>query len=159
MKVGWVIGSVVGLGIVGLLAFEFLLGGNYATPKKHCLSNLKQLSQSLLAYAAANDDQAPPQDWMTHLLPGTIGEDVGSCPLIIEEGKKFGYAMNADIIGPKLSNLDPTTISLFDTEALGPSVIANLAARATRHGPGTNVAIVDGSAKFLRDPQSNIVKP
>lgn len=159
MKLGWVVGGVMAVGALGLLVCPCVCGGNFATPKKGCLSNLKQLSQSLLVYAAANDDLAPFQEWMTCLVPGTTGENVGSCPLVVKDDKQYGYAMNAEIIGSKLSTLDPTTVAMFDTDALGASVIANLAARANRHGLGGNVGRVDGSAKFVRDNQNNMAKP
>lgn len=150
MKVAWVVGGVIAAGVVFMLSTPGCLTDARYSVKAHCASKIRQLTASLLLYAAANDDCAPRQDWLEQLAPATKNSEIRSCPLVKQQGKEFGYAMNEAILGKSISKLDPATIALFDTDALGPSVIANLAAMSNRHGGGSLTGRLDGVAKYKR---------
>lgn len=81
---------------------------------------------------------------------------IWSCPDILQQKKHGGYAMNYAVMGKRLSDYEhpETTVMLFETDALGIDVIANLAARCGRHNGGSQIASLDGHGKYrkLNDP-------
>jgi prepilin-type processing-associated H-X9-DG protein len=132
------------------------------TPKEQskktaCLSNLKQLSLLLTMYAGDNDGLTPKDDWAEAL---TQGKDrykfLALCPTASTDKLKGGFALSLAMAGVKIpKSADPErTITFFETDALGPSVISNLAARnRDRHDGGSHVAYLDGHAKRIPEDE------
>lgn len=158
-KASWRPGRVVtilaGLVLVAIIAAvvaPILAHGNPATPKKHCLYNMKQISTATAMYRQDWSDRMPLENWIDGLYPYTKSREVTDCPLIKEEKKHFGYAMKFGLPGVNiLKEKEPEhTAMYFETDALGKSVIANLAARSGRHNGGSNVGYMDTHGKFKR---------
>lgn len=103
----------VALGIVLVLAvllllfgayFMPVLNGNVATPKKHSLSNLKQIALGHAMYMEEFDGFGPnPATWMDQLMPYVKTDTVFKCPFKGRLDGEFGYAYFRDLARIRLS--------------------------------------------------------
>lgn len=156
----------------GFFFYPFGSGGaKEAAKKTQCLSNLKQMGKAMQLYMIDHNDLFPSGKWHDPILPylekeqpnGDI-EGLFTCPSLF--GKKEisnplgGYALNLEMAGkPPQSVPNPEKKPLlFETNALGLDVIANIAARSLDRHPGysngnkiagSNILRVDGSAKYF----------
>lgn len=147
---------LLAIAVLILLFFVFMpIGGTskYAAAKTACLSNMKQLTRALEMYSNSNDGKTPIGDW-AKVLP-IKDKRILSCPLLaMDKRGDWGYAMNSKMVGIAVNKVKSPekAVVFFETDALGPSVIANLSARVLRrHGPGSIQAFLDGHARFIRD--------
>ncbi len=161
----------IGIPVCLVLAFILLVrwqAARYSPRRSACLSNLKQLMTLMSLYAEDSNDHMPPAAWMAPLQSAinttpSNGQSSSFTPVQVAKlwtdpeletqqaaGKVFGYAMNYRVVGLKLSSADSQCVTLFETDALGPDITANLAARSNRHRNGSNVAFVDGHARWFR---------
>lgn len=143
---------ILGVALVGIIAAIFApyFPERHGSPTTRCLSQLKAVGMSIQIYAADCDDRLPLQSWQTATLAYAKSLDLYTCPIIGEEEKKWGYAMNFETIGRKLEELDDETIMLFEIDALAPNVVANVGARSTnRHRESSNVCFMDTGVKRL----------
>lgn len=75
------------------------------------------------------------------------------CPQVIKDGKHFGYAVKLGLVGMNTLEVKDhdKTVMFFETDALGESVVANLAARCARHSKdGSIVTYLDTRARFVK---------
>lgn len=152
------IGGFALLAFVGAsIILPILASSNHASPRTWCISNLKQLGTSTQIYVADFDDRFPPRKWVDELFPYFKNRTLLTCVGIASLEKKWGYAMHSEIMGKKATTWkEPNKVVVFfETDALAPDIVANLAARSlTRHGTGANagsvVSYADSSAKFKR---------
>ncbi|MEQ1823241.1 MAG: hypothetical protein ABL949_12070 [Fimbriimonadaceae bacterium] len=156
----WKVHVLVVFGILGCLWLILLpvwRTNGYPLHKVECLSNLKQLGTSTAIYLGDNDDRMPLENWMDDLYPFVKSLDLMECPLVTKEKKRYGYALKIGVVGIKASTeKEPErTATFFETDALGKSVVANLAARSGRHlKRGSHVGYLDTHVRFvpLGDP-------
>lgn len=132
--------------------------GHEPAGKTGCLSNMKQTATATAIYMGDHEERLPLENWMTSLMPFTRNRDMMGCPQVIRDDKHFGYALKLWALGINVTKVeDPVhTVMFFETEALGESVVANLAARCARHTPtGSNVSFMDAHARFMKlnDPK------
>lgn len=154
----WVVVSLLGVFLCLLLVLFFPTGGysKEAARKTMCLSNMKQIGTGMLLYADQNDGLFPGQSWVDATLLFVKQEEAHTCSIMARDGKKWGYAMNADMVRKNQSSIKnpEKVIVLFECNALAKNVVANLAARTEdRHpsgGTGSNVVRADSSARFIR---------
>lgn len=142
------------LGVAVLAIIAAIFAPNFqqrrSSPTTLCKSQLKAVGTCMQIYASDCDDRLPLQNWQTATLPYVKDLNLYTCPVIREEEKKWGYAMNFETLGRKLGELDEETILLFEIDALAPNVVANDGARSTnRHGEGSNVCFMDTRVKRL----------
>lgn len=145
--------TVLALGAGALLAMlTFNQGGNRATVHKACISHLKQNGTMMRVYLADFDDRFPASNWADPMLPYMKQEEIMQCPLVVQNGKKWGYAMNMEVMGKESKSLASPTILFFETDALGRGVIASLAAQSRdRHKKtGSHVCYTDSTVKFVK---------
>lgn len=144
-----VVKAVVGvfcLWVIGAILFPVLTQNNGG--RNPCFSNLKRMGMAIMMYEGDHDDRAPLEPWMDATQGYVKDDGAYTCPTLAAEKKQYGYAMNLDALGKKPKESD---IVLFETDTLGPNVVANLAARArSRHGEGSNVGYGDAHAKFWK---------
>lgn len=91
-----------------------------------CAINLKELDRSLSLYAADFDGSYPDSSkWSDSLAPYTARESAYTCPSLVKEGGKYGYAMSTEFSGVRASGIaDPVqAILLYES--------SNLAANAS----------------------------
>lgn len=121
------------------------------SPGSVCLSQIKMVGNALLMYGFDHDDRWPIDDWMDSAIPYVKEEVRYDCPLISKAGQRYGYALNLAVAGKDIAKVDDIkTAALFETDALGRSVVANLAAASkTRHRGKSVVSFVDSSARML----------
>ncbi|MEQ1823240.1 MAG: hypothetical protein ABL949_12065 [Fimbriimonadaceae bacterium] len=140
------------LGCVAAIVFPvFAQSGGYG-PKTQCLSNIKQMSTATAIYWADHDDHMPLENWIDGLYPYTKSHEMTDSPEVTEEKKRYGYALKIGVLGVNAAKeKEPEhTAMYFETDALGKSVVANLAARSGRHNGGSNVGYMDTHGKFKR---------
>lgn len=124
-----------------------------------CLSNVKQYATAMLLYSEDHDGRMPIEGWIEVIEPyrsirGKRAPDELQCP----EVAHHGYAMNLQAVGVKVP-VRARIVLVFETAALGQSVIMNLAGRVRdRHiNSGgkrySTVAYSDGSAKVIPEGQ------
>lgn len=138
--------------IFGVVAFPFLAKGRPITYKDVCQSHLRQLSVTTFIYQGDFDDRFPPETWFEATMPYSKTPSLYTCPDVARKKAKWGYAMNYAIVGKAPAKVVDLTSSpmYFETDALAQNVVANIDARSTkRHGKGSNVSFLDGSAKFI----------
>ncbi len=115
-----------------------------------CMSHLKQIATAMMIYGSDYDDRLPLGNWADATSVLLKNDDIYRCP----QATRYGYAMNMDVVGKRVdysSSGVKTTVLLFDTDALGRNVVANLAARSPkRHGDGSHVSYVDTHVKWVR---------
>lgn len=146
----------IALAIFALLAAALLLipiyPGNKASIHKACISHLKQSGTMMQVYLADFDDRFPASNWADPMLPYLKQEEIMQCPLVVKSGKKWGYAMNMEVMGKESKMLSNPTVLFFETDALGRGVIANLAAQSRdRHKKtGSHVCYADSTVKFIK---------
>ncbi len=89
---------------------------------------------------------------MEGLFVYTRNREAMECPEIVKAEKHYGYAMKIGMIGLNIHTIaEPqATAVFFETDALGKSIVANLAARSGRHKGGSLVGYMDSHAKFVR---------
>jgi hypothetical protein len=96
---------------------------------RQCRSNLKVLSRSIIIYCEKHDGEFPdPSKWCDLLLsePANISNEIDilnisekrfKCPIVT--GGRSGYAFNKNLAGKRISEVDPNTVVLFETNAAG----------------------------------------
>lgn len=110
-----------------------------------------QVGISLILYADSNDDRLPVDDWAQAVAPWTNHYDGARCYSVPDKGRFSGYALNVEVLGKELKKLDPREVLLFETDAVGKGVIANLNARnVDRHKGGSFVFRADSEPDFIR---------
>ncbi len=126
--------------------------GTPATVHKACMSRLKQNVTMMQVYLVDFDDRFPASAWADPMLPYIKQEEIMQCPLVVQNGKKWGYAMNLEVMGKESKTLSNPTVLFFETDALGRGVIANLASQSRdRHKKtGSHVCYTDNTVKFIK---------
>jgi len=115
-----------------------------AAPRAACLSNLKQIAVAFAIYTTDNDDRFPPADWQTASMPYTKSTTFFSCPTVAHDG----YGMNSAWLEKRAP--DQPRPLLFETDALGKSVVMNMAGRnKDRHSGWSNVTYTDLSTRSV----------
>lgn len=129
-------------------------GSSYVVPR--CLSNVKQLGSSIQLYLGDYDERMPLNDWSVELGPYIGGTNHYHCPQLQKEAReakakvidRYGYAMHSAVMGKSATKIDSQEVVFFETDALAPGVVANLAARSTtRHNNKSVIGYMDSSAR------------
>jgi len=110
---------------------------------QNCLSSLKQLGVATMVYVVDFDDRFPVERWTDVTMPYVKNEGLYHCNTRENPDTKYGFAMNLDVCGRRLAELDEKTVLYFETDARARNVIANLAAQnKSRHrGFGSQVSV------------------
>jgi hypothetical protein len=113
---------------------------------------MKQVGTATAIYWSDYDDHMPLENWMECLEPTLKNPTLFVCPNIAKAKKGYGYAMKYGVVGiDTVEVMDPAfTVMYFETDALGRSVVANLAARSGRHNNGSIIVSFDTHARFRR---------
>jgi len=132
------------------------VGGNdkASAKKTACLNNMKMLAVATEIYRADADDRLPPQVWWRPLKQILGNPEFLGCPEVFTDAsKEGGFAMNLPLVSLRYPEIrrPESTVLFFETDALGPGVVMNLAGRnRDRHkGKGSNVAYADTHVKFV----------
>ena len=99
------------------------------TPPR-CSSNVRQMAVALLQYQSMWDDKLPTSNWQTAITPFVRSKVLFTCSELQVQGGHDGFAMDWHLLGANLQTLkNPSkTVLVFETDALAPNVVANLAA-------------------------------
>ena len=120
----------------------------------NCENNLRQLGLGVIMYAGSNNDQFPPAAGWSDAISTYVGStNVFKCPS--NPGQRCSYAFNRALDGKKLSEVNPRTVLLFESDAGWNGAGGGEAAAS--HGHHTtyvreemiNVVHVDGSAESV----------
>jgi hypothetical protein len=112
-------------------------------PVRNCVSTLKQLGNATMVYVVDFDDRFPVDRWIDVTMPYVKNEGMYHCNTRENPDTKYGFAMNLDVSGRRLEELNEKTVLYFETDARARNVIANLAAQnKSRHkGFGAQVSV------------------
>jgi hypothetical protein len=140
----------------GLIAFGAIVIGfaYYATlpieagdpfrPNSQCRWRLQSIGNALNVYAQDHNGHLPLENWCDAVMSlKMIHKNNLNCSVLHREGKQFGFALNAVAIGMKVETLKADTVLVFETEALGWNLAANLAAESSSRHKGYRAVAKD----------------
>lgn len=146
----WVVGLlVVGAIAVGIYA-EWYFRTHHWDPHAACLSNLRQISAGLRAYAEDHDGVYPgSRTWRLDLDQYMLNLLVFQCPLTDRTDMSYAHAAPSYAYAEWLSARSPAHVpSGGQTPALW-DMDVDTGEPAFRHKRGINVAYVDGRVEWL----------
>jgi prepilin-type processing-associated H-X9-DG protein len=148
----WIVGILAAVaGVVGGIYTEWYLRERYVDPHTSCLSNLRQISAGLRAYADDHDGVYPgSRTWRLDLDRYMLNLLVFQCPLTGRTDMSYAHAAPSYAYAEYLSGRSPAAIpSPRETPAIW-DMDVDTGEPAFRHKRGINVAYVDGHAGWLR---------
>lgn len=135
--------------------------GSPRSPKKQCLSNVKQLAVGHLIYISDYDDRFPNRDdWMDAIQPYTKNEGIFRCPVVAEskDPHLYGYCFHSILSNAKLPAHPETVELVFESISRARNASGNLESlpKPGRHksskGGFNNIAYADGHVKDVKMP-------
>jgi hypothetical protein len=108
-----------------------------------CRQNLQQLRMTV--------SQLPPEqqlNWCEHVP--TYDHDHLVCPKAMHAVKTCTYAINANIVGKKIAEINPETVMLFETQPGWNQVGNSDIIDASRHKGSFNVVFVNGRTRTVK---------
>jgi prepilin-type processing-associated H-X9-DG protein len=122
-----------------------------------CMTNMKQLSMSVMIYTEDYDGKFPTADQWSDLLEPYLGDTTNpftSCP--VETGEGFSYAFNQNLDGLTTADVGMDVVLLFESQpghnlTGGPELLITNRHPASNRDSfgGCNVAFVDGHIEFI----------
>lgn len=142
---------VVSLAVIGSCLFP-VYADSPPHPGTACISHLKQLALALQMYSWDEDERLPPKQakWMDILQPYTKAEFLYHCPAT---NQTYGYALNLELAGKQISEINPDGTSFFETSLPGRSVWSDLFTlpKPGRHKGTSNVVTYEGRLIRVRE--------
>lgn len=119
---------------------------NKSAPRRAaCVSNLKQLSIALSMYSYDYGGSMPPMNskWSENLFPYYKNDGIVHCPT---PENQYGYALNGELGGRALQEINEEGTSFFETSLSGPDVWSDLFTLPSpgRHEGTSNVVTLSG---------------
>ncbi len=147
------VGSIVACGLLICLIFAILfpvfVRSKSSGPSPE-LRRIKQLGISFQIYIIDHDDRLPPEPWIDSIDPYVKVKDIFD-RLGLANGQHYGFAYHYPLILKKQSLFDPEkAVLLFETDALGRNVVANLAARCACYKGGSTIAFLDSHVRYYK---------
>jgi len=143
--------GILCIAVIGLFLILPVLPERPRVQRTQCLSNVKQLGVALAAYSDDWHGHYPVVSWQTSIGKYVKDQSIHDCPEVLARGGKSGYAMNWQLLGVASERVaKPETMPMvFETDALGLDIAANLAAVAgDRHKGGSFVCFADTHASW-----------
>jgi hypothetical protein len=118
-----------------------------------CVTNMKQLGLAVRVYAVDHNDQLPPSaTWCDAIQSNIDSPKVFQCPS--EPGRRCAYAFNAKLDGKKVSEIDPQTVVLFESDAGWNGTGGGDSLKPHKHSTSrVNVALADGAVMQIQRSQ------
>lgn len=119
----------------------------------NCVSNEKQLALAIRMYGGVNSNQFPPAEtWCDAIKSNVTSSNVFKCPAG-NPASQCDYAFNSALGGMNVTNVDPHTVMLFESDA-GWNAHGGRELMVTplrhMHGRVTVVTYADGSVQEVR---------
>jgi Domain of unknown function (DUF4190)/GYF domain 2 len=115
-----------------------------------CVNNMKQLGLAVRIYAADHNDQLPSAATWCDAIQSNVGSPkVFQCPS--EPGRRCAYAFNAKLDGKKVSEIDPQTVVLFESDGGWDGTGGADSLKRHKHSTGrVNVGLADGAVMQIQ---------
>src|ERR1017187_7968277 len=115
-----------------------------------CVNNMKQLGLAVRVYALDHNDQLPSAATWCDAIQSDVGSPkVFQCPS--EPGRRCAYAFNAKLDGKKVSEIDPQTVVLFESDAGWNGTGGADSLKPHKHSTvRVNVALADGAVMQIQ---------
>ena len=119
----------------------------------HCVNNMKQLGLAVRVYAVDHNDQLPPAaTWCDAIQSDVDSPKVFQCPS--EPGRRCAYAFNAKLDGKKVTEIDPQTVVLFESDTGWNGTGGGDSLKPHKHSTSrVNVALADGAVMQIQRSQ------
>ncbi|MDB6035806.1 MAG: domain containing protein [Verrucomicrobiales bacterium] len=120
MIVGIVLGvifvGIVLIGVFAAIAIPNFVRGRQQAQANQCENNLKQLAAAIRVYSTNHQDQLPSAaTWSDAISNNVSSVSLFQCPA--DPGQTCSYAFNKQLDGRKLSEVNPLTILLYESDA------------------------------------------
>lgn len=142
--------TVISLLILPALLLPALAKAKQKAQTINCMNNLRQLGLAAQFYADGNNGRLPTAaHWCDALVTNVGSPNVFKCPIHPEQ--RSSYAFNARLSGNKLSEINPRTVLVFESNGGWNSAGGMEQMDLDRHRSFTvNVVFVDGSAQAVQ---------
>jgi hypothetical protein len=152
---------VSGVFVLMLPIFAAILLPAFAAAKSraqtiNCISNEKQLAVAVITYADKNSNHFPTATNWCDDIKSTVTPNVFKCPAA-NSASQCDYAFNAALSGMDVSQVDPHTVMIFESDAGGDASGGPDLMAVGRHQYVhiSVVALVDGSVRQVRQAGLN----
>lgn len=149
----YLIGAIVCSVFVAVLGFQVFMAARKPEDElSRCRANMADLALVARMYMSENDGHLPLRDWETAFIssrPPKLRRDYPDASTSCPSALRYGYAMNAALLGKKI---DPraTDIMFFETGTLLGSAVEHWPPPLPRrHKEGIWIARVNGSVELL----------
>jgi hypothetical protein len=148
------VSCALGIGLAALVVLGCGGDGGNGGPvdaRTQCLRNLRAISQGLAVYAA-DADGVVPGNWQRSMrIYSKVGPTRAFCPGASVDDGNYGYALNRDLQGQRLDEVESpnTTPFVFDADADALDTQAAYSATTGRHEGVDNVVYVSGRAESV----------
>jgi prepilin-type processing-associated H-X9-DG protein len=116
-----------------------------------CSTNLSGLEKAIYVYAQDHNNMLPSQRWCDDLIKGgDLSPKNFVCKTSFAADGQSSYAFNKNLIGRKLSEINPNTVMIFEThpgwnQVGGPEILSI----QNHEGKGCNILFADGHVEFV----------
>jgi hypothetical protein len=108
-------GGIAFIGLFAAIAIPNFVRGRRQAQTHVCENNIRQLSSAMREYVLAHDEQFPAADTWSDNIKGRVPSTAAfTCPLAPQT---CAYAFNLQLAGKKLSQVNPMTVMLFESDA------------------------------------------
>jgi type II secretory pathway pseudopilin PulG len=113
---GVIFGGIVLIGLFAAIAIPNFVHGRQQAQANQCENNLKQLASAIRIYATNHQDQLPPAATWSDAISNSVSSATSfQCPA--DGDQTCAYAFNQQLDGHKLSEVNPLTVLLFESDA------------------------------------------
>jgi prepilin-type processing-associated H-X9-DG protein len=121
-----------------------------------CQSNIELLKTALSQYSETHNGLLPDPNWCDELLKtDSLGQGNFVCKATDARRGQSTYALNKNLIGRKLTDVNPDTVMLFETKT-GWNQTGEANELVFDHHNGSNIVFADGHISYV--PKDRISK-
>jgi type II secretory pathway pseudopilin PulG len=111
-----VFGGIFLIGVLAGIAIPNFVRARQQAQANQCENNMKQLANAVRLYTSSHGDQFPPGATWSDVISNSVSSATSfTCPA--DQTQTCGYAFNRQLDGKKLSQVNPATILLFESDA------------------------------------------
>ncbi|MDB6109624.1 MAG: domain containing protein [Pedosphaera sp.] len=111
-----VFGGIFIIGVLAAIAIPNFVRARQQAQANQCENNMKQLANAVRLYTANHGDQLPPAATWSDAISNSVSSATSfACPA--DQDQTCAYAFNQQLDGRRLSEVNPATVLLFESDA------------------------------------------